>query len=242
MRLKLLTYNIHKGFNWNNRRYFIKEIKEFINSTQADLVFLQEVVGENRRHEKSGLVSSQFEFLADEIWSYSSYAKNAVYDNGHHGNVILSKYPLEFIENINLSTNVFEKRGMLLCKVSVENQIIMAASLHLNIFHNSRNNQYQKIIKYFKTNNQFDEFPLIIAGDFNDYNKKSNSIFKKTLGMQDAYYLKHNHHALTFPAFAPILSLDRIYIKKSSVINSHVIHNNNMLSDHLPLYCELNFP
>ena len=47
MQIKLLTYNIHKGFNWRNSQATIKKIKEAIVSSGVDLVFLQEIVGEN---------------------------------------------------------------------------------------------------------------------------------------------------------------------------------------------------
>jgi endonuclease/exonuclease/phosphatase family metal-dependent hydrolase len=90
MILKVLSYNIHKGFDWNNKNYFLKEIKDFIKTLDVDIVFLQEVVGKNTHLEKSGLIDTQFEFLADELWPHYSYAHNAVYDHGHHGNLILS--------------------------------------------------------------------------------------------------------------------------------------------------------
>jgi endonuclease/exonuclease/phosphatase family metal-dependent hydrolase len=108
MLLKILSYNIHKGFDWNNKNYFLQEMKEFIKQSRADIVFLQEVVGKNSKYVAQGMVDSQFEFLADQLWPHFSYGHNAVYDHGHHGNLILSKFPIESFENIDLTTNHWE--------------------------------------------------------------------------------------------------------------------------------------
>ena len=85
-----------------------------------------------------------------------------------------------------------------------------------------------------------EKMPLILAGDFNDWNKKSSEIFENTLGMRDAYKAVHGHFAKTFPAKRPLLSLDRIYLKNFKILGSHVLgHSNEIyLSDHLPLFCE----
>jgi len=49
-RLRVLTVNTHKGFTALNRRFILPELREAVRSTSADLVFLQEVVGEHERH------------------------------------------------------------------------------------------------------------------------------------------------------------------------------------------------
>ncbi|MBC7742165.1 MAG: EEP domain-containing protein, partial [Bdellovibrionaceae bacterium] len=61
MKLKILSYNIHKGFDWGKRNYF-----------------LQEVVGQSDKYKEKGLIDTQFEFLADSIWEHYSYARNAL--------------------------------------------------------------------------------------------------------------------------------------------------------------------
>ncbi len=245
MRLKILSYNIHKGFDWNNRKYYLQEMKNLINSSEAEIVFLQEVVGKNEIFKKKGLVDSQFEYLADELWPHFSYAQNALYDHGHHGNLILSKYPIETFENLNLSTNSWEKRGMLVCKIKIPpmekrpEQTIYAACLHLNLLHMGRKIQYEKI-KTFVQQKEDQNIPFIIAGDFNDWNQKSFTVFEETLGMQEVHKHINGHFARTFPAKVPILCLDRIYVKNLEVINSHVVFYDQHLSDHLPIFCEVN--
>ena len=104
--LKVLTYNIHKGFDRRNREFVLHEIREHLHLADVDIVFLQEIQGRHYHHENrvSGWPGvSQFEFLADSLWPHYAYGKNAIYDKGHHGNAILSKHPFVSWENVNLS-------------------------------------------------------------------------------------------------------------------------------------------
>ena len=91
--IKILTYNIHKGFNASNRRFVLHEMKDALREINADIVFLQEIQGEHR-HKQNRISdwpdTSQFEFLADQVWQHHAYGKNAIYKSGHHGNAILS--------------------------------------------------------------------------------------------------------------------------------------------------------
>lgn len=250
MRIKILSYNIHKGFDWKNRNYGLLEMKNLIKSTGAEIVFLQEVVGKSEVFKEKGLVDSQFEFLADEVWPHFSYAKNALYDHGHHGNLIMSKYPIETYENVNISTNSWEKRGMLVCKIkipkSAENPIerkLFASCLHLNLFHAGRKKQYQQISNYIEgINREEKNIPFIVAGDFNDWNQKSFETFEHILGMKEVHKHANGNFARTFPANVPILCLDRIYVKNLEVINSNVVFYDQHLSDHLPIFCEVEIP
>src|SRR5690349_17254196 len=97
IRLRVLSYNIHKGFGPGNIKFILKKIKEALRSIHPDLVFLQEVLGHHEIHQKNikgWPEQSQFEFLAHELWPHFAYGRNAVYTNGHHGNAILSKHPI----------------------------------------------------------------------------------------------------------------------------------------------------
>ena len=80
--MRVLTFNIHKGFNWSNKKLTIQYLKDQLRDMHPELVFLQEVVGENLELAKTqkDWVENQFEYLADELWSEFAYAKNAVYD------------------------------------------------------------------------------------------------------------------------------------------------------------------
>jgi endonuclease/exonuclease/phosphatase family metal-dependent hydrolase len=91
-RLRVLTVNTHKGFTALNRRFILPELREAVRATSADLVFLQEVLGGHDGHAtryQDWPSMSQYEFLADSMWSDFAYGQNAVYPDGHHGNALL---------------------------------------------------------------------------------------------------------------------------------------------------------
>ena len=65
--LRVLSYNIHKGFSTNNRRFVLRRMREAIREVNADLVLLQEVQGLHEGHKDSvdqWIDEPQFEYLA----------------------------------------------------------------------------------------------------------------------------------------------------------------------------------
>ena len=67
----------------------------------AELVFLQEI-GAAVGGEPT---VQQYEFLADGVWSQHAYGRNAVVAGGHHGNAILSKFPIASSRNVESSSH-----------------------------------------------------------------------------------------------------------------------------------------
>lgn len=242
-KLNILTYNIHKGFNWNNSRLMLNDIRQMVRSTNADLVFLQEVVGENKLLEEKRndwIKVPQYEFLADSIWSDFAYAKNAVYDQRHHGNVILSKYPITKWEQIPISTNKYEQRGVLFCEIKIsEEKTIHAYCVHLDLTPKGRILQYQKLIEIINTRSP-KETPLLIAGDFNDWDQKACYSLEEKLQIEECFKRLNGNYAKTFPVFLPVLALDRLYSRHYRPLKGEILKNAlwRKLSDHAALYVE----
>ncbi len=102
MKIKVATYNIHKGVSYRSKPRVLA-LKQAIAAFDAELIFLQEVqgqhdriaarFGEERHGPKHWPEGSQHEFFAGESHQ-SVYGLNAQYDHGHHGNALLSKYPI----------------------------------------------------------------------------------------------------------------------------------------------------
>src|SRR5215210_5766860 len=119
--LRVVTLNIHKGLSFFNRRMVIHELREGLKKIDADIVFLQEVQGLHSRNALrfgSWPKDSQHEFLAGDVWQHA-YGQNAVYEHGHHGNAILSRYPIVSWDNHDVSNHRYEKRGLLHCRIAV---------------------------------------------------------------------------------------------------------------------------
>jgi endonuclease/exonuclease/phosphatase family metal-dependent hydrolase len=241
--LRILSYNIHKGVSLFGS-FTLPLLKEAIHQTQADLVLLQEVQGENLkiRNLPSGAeMERQFEYLADTLWHHYAYAKNAIYSDSHHGNAILSKYPILAERNFDLTVNAFEFRGLQYAKILIPklDRTLDIYNTHLNLFHSGRMKQSRKIVHLIRNFTPPDK-PFILAGDFNDWQKKLSPYFQAELGLQEAFLTLENNHAKTFPTLYPILPLDRIYYSGLSIKSSKVLKEASWvsLSDHLPILSE----
>jgi endonuclease/exonuclease/phosphatase family metal-dependent hydrolase len=185
---------------------------------------------------------SQFEYLADELWPHYAYGKNAIYTAGHHGNAILSKYPFTFWENIDVSTNRFEKRGLLHGAVKIPGKYVPlhVICVHLGLLEAERQTQVKRLCERIESHIPHEE-PLIICGDFNDWMVRASKAFKKTLELREVFQTLQGSHARTFPSWLPALRLDRIYYRGMEVEAAQSLNGKpwSELSDHLALYAEM---
>ena len=246
-KIRILSYNIHKGFSFGNREFVLSEIKESIRSVSADLVLLQEVQGAHEGKAKeveNWPTESQFEFLSDEIWPHYAYGKNAAYPAGHHGNAILSKYPILNWENIDISTNSFEHRGMIHTTVEVPSMSapLHCLCLHLSLFQGERRKQITQIVERITSVVPPHE-PLILGGDFNDWRCKVSDELALKLDLKETHRTLHGEYARSFSALFPFFRLDRLYTRGLTVTAAEALSGSQWrrLSDHLPLLSELSW-
>ncbi|MCB0343046.1 MAG: endonuclease/exonuclease/phosphatase family protein [Pseudobdellovibrionaceae bacterium] len=244
--LRVLTYNMHKGHTTGGRRYVLQDIRDAIRALSADIVFLQEV---NGRHPNviigNGGINtdhmSPLEAMADQLWPYHSYGKNAAYSNGHHGNAIMSKYPIVFSENIDISAAPFAKRGLLHAVVRPPewSNDLHLICVHLDLFEMSRRQQLKMIID--RVNEHVDAHcPLLLAGDFNDWWQRATPTIRQELSLDEVFHSLMGRHMPTFPSWLPLLPLDRIYFRGLSPIRGHKVETSPwaQLSDHIPILAE----
>ncbi|RMH69222.1 MAG: EEP domain-containing protein [Gemmatimonadetes bacterium] len=235
--LHVLTLNIHKGFSSFNRRFVLRDLRDALHTTQADIIFLQEVTGSNRRKssQHADWQEPQHLFLADALDVEAVYGKNAVHRYGHYGNAILSRFPILRWENIDISAHPSEKRGMLHSEIAVPgiDQPVHAFCVHLGLLKPFRRKQYLWIRHYISTHLP-PEAPVIVAGDFNDWNCEADHHLAQPLNLVEVSKDLHGRHARTFPSFYPALQLDRIYLK-GLIATELMVHRQDRWSDHAAL-------
>ncbi len=246
MTLKIATYNIHKGFSHFNRRMVVHELRERLRELDADIVFLQEVQGEHTRHAEryhNYPDSAQHEFMAEEVWPHCVYGKNCVYEAGHHGNAILSRFPIVRSLNMDVSAHRFESRGLLHCEIDLDGQVVHCLCVHFGLFAKGRREQGRILVEYV-SNKIPQGAPLIIAGDFNDWRNQMGRTIAGELGMQDVFHLHGGRPARSYPSNLPLFRLDRIYVRGFGVLHSDVHAGGNWgrLSDHAALSTRLKRP
>lgn len=246
--LKLLTLNLHKGFTLFNRRFVLHELRDAVRQQAADLVFLQEVLGSHAGHAERHAnwpAEPQYEFLADSIWGDFAYGRNAVYPEGHHGNALLSKYPIVHWQNHDVSIGSIEKRGLLHCVIEVPGPTagrkteVHAICAHLGLRETHRQRQLHLLCQLVLRLVPHDA-PLFVAGDFNDWRMRAHAVLAHGAKLEEAFIHTQGQAARSFPSQRPTLRLDRVYFRNARVLRSAVLSAKpwSRLSDHAALCVE----
>lgn len=243
--LKVLTVNIHKGFTFFNRKFILHELREAVRTVGADVVFLQEVTGTHAKHESRVVnypATPHYEFLADSIWPQFAYGRNAVYTNGHHGNAVLSKFPIIHFENRDVSISGPERRGLLHCVLQIPGRDtnVHAICVHLGLAEAHRLKQMHMLCDMVHKDIPASA-PVIAAGDFNDWRRRAHRVLEQGAGMHEVFVKANGKAARTFPARFPLLQLDRIYVRNAIGHAPVVLPATpwSHLSDHAPLAAEI---
>jgi endonuclease/exonuclease/phosphatase family metal-dependent hydrolase len=217
--IHVLTYNIHKGYCSGNRRFVLDSMRQRIAETGADIVFLQEIHGtaiksDAKRRRFSYPDQPHFEYLADEAWPHFAYGRNAIYRKGDHGNAILSMYPFSSWENIDVSKFPRSSRSILhgVIELPKKKTRLHTLCVHLGLLEQERREQLEALTDRINRHVPRDE-PMIIAGDFNDWRRRAEHHLHDDLGLEELFVQLHGRHARTFPVWAPLLPVDRIYYR-----------------------------
>ena len=249
---RLMTVNTHKGFTALNRRFILPELRDAVRTVGADVVCLQEVVGSlamDARGRGDHPSVPHYEFLADSMWSEFAYGRNAVYPSGDHGNAVLSKFPIAMHTNHDVSVAGRErdkaepeKRGLLHCALRlpgrrVEVHVICA---HLGLTEAHRAQQLDLLCRIVRDEVPADA-PLVVAGDFNDWRGRAHDLLERGADLHEVFVRSRGSAARTFPARAPLLRLDRIYVRNADAHAPVVMPRRpwSHLSDHTPLVAEI---
>lgn len=243
--LTVMTVNIHKGFTTFNRKFILPELRDAVRKVGADVVFMQEVLGTHDEHGKKiedWPEMGQYEFLAESIWPQFAYGRNMVYPKGHHGNAVLSKFPIVHFRNHDVSITGPEKRGLLHCVLRLPGRTVdvHAICAHLGLAEAHRQQQLELLCHIVRDEVPPDA-PLIVAGDFNDWRGRAHEVLAQGASLREVFVQANGRAAKTFPARFPVLQLDRIYVRNAGVHAPVVLPRKpwSHLSDHAPLVADI---
>jgi endonuclease/exonuclease/phosphatase family metal-dependent hydrolase len=237
---RVLTVNIHKGVDAFNRRSVLHELRDAVRAVGSDVVFLQEVDGGLEGGPAHGL-GPQAEFLADRIWSEHAYGRNAVVAGRHHGNAVLSRWPVLHWRNHDASLPGAEPRGLLHCVLGLQRgrPDLHVVCVHLGLRQVERRHQLTRLCETIEREVP-DAAPLVVAGDFNDWRSRADAALQRC-GLEEVHQRAHGRHARSFPARWPLLRLDRIYVRGVAAHRPLPMPRRpwTRLSDHAPLAAEI---
>lgn len=248
-RLRVASYNIHKGVRGvgPRKRLEIHNLKEGIESLDADLICLQEVRLFHHRQARHFASAGQrwpeegqAEYLAPQGYGVA-YRTNAITRHGEHGNAVLSRWPLGLIAHHDVSDHRFEQRGLLHVPVTWQDRQVHVVVAHFGLVHASRVRQVQRLAAYLASEVPAQE-PLMVVGDFNDWGERLDEPMRGIgLNRAQSARAEGSPPAVTFPALAPVFALDRVYMRGWRCHSTAVPRGASWarMSDHLPLVVEL---
>jgi endonuclease/exonuclease/phosphatase family metal-dependent hydrolase len=239
VRLRVLSYNIHKCIGGIDRRYQPDRIVATIGHYQPDIVLLQEVDAGARRssgHQQCDMLGEALG-LRHRAW----FPNVTLRSGGAYGNAILSRYPCREAFNIDLSMPGRKARSVLHAVVRVRmgraNRTVHVFNMHLGLRQEERRRQLARFLDSHPFAHLHARTPVIVGGDLND--------FYGTLGaglLLPAGFRAMPAAPRTFPAFAPLRPLDALFVRGDVQIRRAArgeIAMARRASDHLPLVVDL---
>jgi endonuclease/exonuclease/phosphatase family metal-dependent hydrolase len=248
MRLRVVTYNIHRAIGVD-RRFLPQRVADILLHTNADVVMLQEV--------DEGVPRSRELDLARELAIAAGYPHYAVGHNvtlrkGRYGNATLSRFPILRERNIDLTIGRRKRRGCQHTRIAVDApgrrrpQRLEVFNLHLGLSARERHQQVALLSRSRELTRVPDGVACIVAGDFNDWRSLLVPGLVDGLGFSSASGPDGERFRSipTFPSFFPQGALDRIYFRGALDLLwvSRSRHDlAQIASDHLPLIADLEF-
>ena len=238
MRLRTLSYNIHKCIGGIDRRYDPDRIVEVIQKLDIDVAMLQEVDGgvarSNRDH--------QVDLLAERLGlRYRTWFPNVdVRGGGQYGNAILSRYPIIESTNLDLSIRFKKRRSALHAVLRVRHddvdRTVHVYNMHLGLARYERRRQLRMFLDSHPFQNLHHDTPIVVGGDLNDVYGGLGEL------LAPAGFRGIERRPLTFPAWGPMRALDAIFVRGAMDFLRLARCDSELArraSDHRPLVAEV---
>jgi endonuclease/exonuclease/phosphatase family metal-dependent hydrolase len=222
MRLKLVTYNIHRCIG-TDRQHIPARINSVLREIRPDIVALQEV--------EYIQTLDELGFMTENPGFRKVVGPTMSRQKSRYGNALLSRYPILAERKINLSCPGQEKRGAIDVDINCNGHIIRVIATHLGLAPVERRQQTKKLLAMIG-NPVFNQPITILMGDMNEW-----FLWGRPLRWIHEYFGRTREPA-TFPARLPLFSLDRIWVHPAGILKEVARHNSRLASvasDHLPL-------
>ena len=240
-RIRIATYNIHKCRGLD-RRVKPERISAVIRELDADVIAIQEIVDA-----RSGTAQfDQARRIAAECKDYQTcFGENRTIHGGAYGNMTLTRLPLKFCQNYDVSWGRRERRGCLRADIALPDQTLLHIfNVHLGTGFVERRHQARRLLSDEVLNQTGLTGPRIVVGDFNEWTR---GLASRLMG--DAFEAVEprafRRFSRTYPGVLPLLHLDHFYYDKHLALKSYRLHRSRtalIASDHLPLVAEFQLP
>lgn len=224
--INVMTYNIHRGINKDNK-LDLDGIADQINNSGAEIIALQEV----ERFSVRTKFQDQISYLADRTSMQYAYGESLKILSWQYGNAILSRYPIEEYEVFELPSKG-ERRTILKAGLNINGKRISFYSTHLGLDKNERDLQIEEIVRLTA-----DEEDYIISGDFNTGADKLGAILENC---KDSASFGDNMDKATFVEEGLSERIDYVFVSQDFDIKGYAVLESSA-SDHFPVVSTLKF-
>jgi len=239
MRVRVVTWNIHKGIGGIDRRYRLDRVIAVLKELDADLALLQEVADDLPRSQ----FHDQAEMLAAELrMPHFAFHPEHRFQIGGYGNAILSRWPLFDLHHVDLTIGTKKRRGVLQVRARVRLgrawRTVIIHNLHLGLVGSERELQLSRFLESAPFQRLHHRTPIVVGGDLNDVWASLGRRFFEPEGFRRAGPVLN-----TFPSALPVRPLDGLFLRGDvhPTRVAHVVRSalTRVASDHLPLAVDL---
>jgi len=200
-----------------------------LEAAQPDISALQEI--DNRTTKAA---RDPFSYFGQMFGWTSVAARTLAARDGHYGHIVLSRWPIESLGEIDLSVRWREPRKAIVGAVASPAGRIIVIAAHLGLLPFERRRQLARLRTRLES---IPDRPLVVLGDFNDF--PGRGLAERSLCPP----LTPTPELATYPSRLPLLPLDRILFSDPLELTTiATLRDAGRASDHLPLLASLCWP
>jgi len=237
VRLRLVSYNIHKGVGTDGR-LSPQRIADVVRHYDPQIVCLQEVAWSPAARKRR----TQPQSLADALGlPHRVVALNCDRRTCVYGNMTLSKFPIEVHENLDLTVSFKKSRAALYTLIRLPHAPLHLFNAHLGLAGYERVMQMRELVAD-TARVAAPRDAVVYAGDMNDWRHRLFSDVLAPAGFRPAAGDHDDPGHATYPSRLPVLTLDKVFVH-GAVTAARATPSRLALakvaSDHLPLVVDL---
>lgn len=223
--IRVMTWNIHGG-RGPDRRRDLRRVVDLVQRHEPHIIALQEIDSRGQ----TSATPDAFDFLGEELGG-NSYATRLIRaPDGDYGHAVISRWPMAAARYHDISYKRREPRLAIETILETPQGPLQVVAAHLGLSFRERLQQAEKLVQIVQNGGE----RSVLMGDLNDW--IARSAVRRVL---DRQFPGHSH-LRTFPAYRPILSLDRIYCRPKSILHRcWTDPAARFASDHLPVVADL---
>jgi endonuclease/exonuclease/phosphatase family metal-dependent hydrolase len=222
--IRVLTWNVH-GCVGRDGVCDPNRVARVLEAAQPDISALQEIDSRTR-----AAAHDPFSYFGELFGWTTVSARTLTAKDGHYGHIVLSRWPIESLGEIDLSMRWSEPRKAIVGAIQAPGARVIVIAAHLGVWPFERRKQFARLRERIET---IAERPLIVLGDFNDFPRLLN---RRALSRS----LSATPRLATYPSRLPLLPLDRIWFSPPfGLVTAATLNDAEHVSDHLPLVASL---